>query len=384
MIGAHKKATTFAAASILAGALALTPAQAADLGGNCCADLEERVAELEATTVRKGNRKVSLQISGHVNKALLFWDDGEDSDVYVVDNETSSTRIRFVGNAKIKPGWTAGYKIEFSLLEDSSDGVNANNDDVAFKLQHRHADIWVKSQYGKFSLGQGDMASNGTSEVDLSGTDVVSYSGFVDIGGGFTFRNSGGVKLIDAYSSLDGLSRANRVRYDTPSLAGFIVSTSWGEDDMWDVALRFKKQVSNFQIAAAVAYSENEDEGNDTERVNGSISLAHIPSGINLTFAAGDQETAEEDSGTFYYAKLGIKRRWSSLGTTAISADYGYGEDFVTGNTEVTHWGVQVVQNIDAAAMQVYAGWSHNEMDRDGYNNVEDLDFFLVGSRIKF
>ena len=34
-------------------------AQAADQGGDCCADLEERVAELEATTARKGNRKVS-------------------------------------------------------------------------------------------------------------------------------------------------------------------------------------------------------------------------------------------------------------------------------------------------------------------------------------
>jgi hypothetical protein len=30
-------------------------AKAADLGGSC-ADLEERVAELEATTARKGNR----------------------------------------------------------------------------------------------------------------------------------------------------------------------------------------------------------------------------------------------------------------------------------------------------------------------------------------
>ena len=36
------------------------PARAADLGGDCCADLEERIAELEATAARKGNRKVSL------------------------------------------------------------------------------------------------------------------------------------------------------------------------------------------------------------------------------------------------------------------------------------------------------------------------------------
>ena len=34
------------------------PGGAADLAGDCCADLEERIAELESTTVRKGNRKL--------------------------------------------------------------------------------------------------------------------------------------------------------------------------------------------------------------------------------------------------------------------------------------------------------------------------------------
>ena len=46
------------AAGLVAGGLLSGGANAADLGGNCCADLEERVAELEATTARKGNRKV--------------------------------------------------------------------------------------------------------------------------------------------------------------------------------------------------------------------------------------------------------------------------------------------------------------------------------------
>ena len=53
------------AAALLAGWV--YSAKAGDLGGNCCADLEERVAELEAATVRKGNRKVSITVSvqGH-------------------------------------------------------------------------------------------------------------------------------------------------------------------------------------------------------------------------------------------------------------------------------------------------------------------------------
>ena len=33
------------------------PAKAADLGGDCCADLEERVADLEATTVAQGQQE---------------------------------------------------------------------------------------------------------------------------------------------------------------------------------------------------------------------------------------------------------------------------------------------------------------------------------------
>ncbi|HEX2842454.1 hypothetical protein [Hyphomicrobium sp.] len=48
------------ALAVIAVDLAVLPTQAANLGGNCCADLEERVQELERTTARKGNRKVTL------------------------------------------------------------------------------------------------------------------------------------------------------------------------------------------------------------------------------------------------------------------------------------------------------------------------------------
>ncbi|MBL8566375.1 MAG: porin, partial [Hyphomicrobiaceae bacterium] len=59
------------AAGLLASGLSIGSASAADLGGDCCADLEERVAELEATTARKGNRKVSLTISGWVAEQVV-------------------------------------------------------------------------------------------------------------------------------------------------------------------------------------------------------------------------------------------------------------------------------------------------------------------------
>src|SRR6476619_5400030 len=81
--------------------IAAAPASAADIGGDCCADLEERIAELEATAARKGNRKVSLTIGGWVSEEIAIWDDGTASRAYVGTNPVEQSRVRFVGEAKI-------------------------------------------------------------------------------------------------------------------------------------------------------------------------------------------------------------------------------------------------------------------------------------------
>ncbi len=56
-----------------AGATDVDPA---NLGAPCCADLDQRIADLEETVARKGNRRVTLEISGVVNSAVMSWDDG--------------------------------------------------------------------------------------------------------------------------------------------------------------------------------------------------------------------------------------------------------------------------------------------------------------------
>ena len=121
------------AAGVLAGGFA-TSASAADLGGNCCADLEERIAELEATTARKGNRKVSLTVSGWVGQQVMWWDDGAESNAYVTDlGSTLGSHVKFTGQATILPGWSAGYVLHIEAIGSDSlttsqiqpDGVNA-------------------------------------------------------------------------------------------------------------------------------------------------------------------------------------------------------------------------------------------------------------------
>ena len=96
------------------------------LAGDCCADLEERIAEFEATTARKGNRNVSLTISGYVAQEITWWDDGGESNVYLHGlGPTQTSHFKFNGQAQICAGWTAGYMLRIQNLDDNPFGRDA-------------------------------------------------------------------------------------------------------------------------------------------------------------------------------------------------------------------------------------------------------------------
>ena len=113
------------AAGLFSGGVAT--ANAAYLSGSCCADLEERIAELEATTARKGARSVSFTISGWVDEAIFFWNDGVEQNVYVGTNSLEQSRFKFVGEAKIVDGWSAGYNLEIGVSSDPSGNFTQNS-----------------------------------------------------------------------------------------------------------------------------------------------------------------------------------------------------------------------------------------------------------------
>jgi len=162
------------AAVLLMGGIALTPASAADLGGDCCADLEERVAELEATTIHNGNRKVSLKLSGHVNRMLFWWDDGINDDVYSVDNGESETRFRLAGDASIMPGLSAGFRPEVEVVsaegqnvDDRVDGAPNENSDGFINARKMEWNL-KHDQLGKISVGCLSSATDDLNQLNIA------------------------------------------------------------------------------------------------------------------------------------------------------------------------------------------------------------------------
>jgi predicted porin len=351
---------------------------------------------------------LDFKISGQVNRAVLWGDNGNDDDVKFVDNENSSTRFRFTGSNEFNENWKVGFKWENQMesntsidtsLNDDGDGtidIGSNDDAGDINFTERHMDIWVEHKmFGKVSLGQGDTASNSTAEVDLSGTDVIMYSSVADLAGGFTFRddddnvilNSGGTFsfINNVFSNFDGLSRRDRIRYDTPTFYGFFASTSYMNGQSYDFALRSAHEWENFgKLAAAVGYVPGNNQRFPWRQLSGSISFLHN-SGLNLTFSHGfrDFDVSASDDAKNYYGKLGYQ-----IGKWALAVDYAYAENVEQDDDEATSIGVGAVWNI-WESVQFYGAYRWQELERDNLNvantgDPEDINAVMIGARVKF
>ena len=56
------------------------------------------------------------------------------------------------------------------------------------------------------------------------------------------------------FDTQDGLSRDDRIRYDSPTFAGTKLSTSWVDGDEWDLAARYGREFDGTEVALAAGY----------------------------------------------------------------------------------------------------------------------------------
>ena len=451
MYGGLLKTASAAAILAAAGFFGAGSAKAADLGGDCCADLEERVAELEATTVRKGNRKVSLTLSGYVSHHVMWWDDGLTSDTYIGDGGNYGSRFRFLGSAKISPTLTAGFLYEWQSNSNAIGSMNQSNggDDLGATggsavggcsvgsattgvttgspgcTVLRDSTVWLRhSQLGMVKVGHGSTSTDNLVLIDLGGMSGASTPDVGLYNGGFRIVSGGAISpftwgnIITGGESWD-TSRRNHVMYETPTLAGFTVQAAFGEDNYWDVALRYAGEFGGFRLAFGIGYQEdtefNQPFGgfgcagfNDCNRketqLKGSASILHVPSGLFLTGAAGTRETENRTTGFvantnfdsgFWYLAGGISQNWFGYGKTVLFGEYSEHDDALRFNTtasfsdsKATVWGLGVVQYVDAAAMEMFLTYKNYSADATftGGPSVTADDFQTVigGARVSF
>jgi len=334
--------------------------------------------------------KIKLAISGQVNRAVNVIDDGKNTDAYFVDNDASNSRVRFIGTAQATDDLTVGSRIEVAFAPNVSSQVSQNTEDSGNFIDERWAEVSLTSKrFGKVSLGKGDTASNNTAEVDLSKTDVIDYAGIADIAGGMLFRQSSGdhslttVKVSDAFKDLDGLSRKDRLRYDTPTFYGFSLAGSLVSNQRWDTALRWGGQGLGFEAVAAAAVADpNQD--NTNYQYDGSFSLLHKATGLNLTLSAGMLDYDGRNAGTNLWGKLGWLTRFFPVGQTAFAVDYDRSTNFPTGTDKGYSVGGALVQQFEDYGTELYVQYRLYSLDRDVEPSVENMNVGTIGARVKF
>jgi len=367
---------------------------------------EAAIAELKSADkgrfVLSAGKGIELKFTGQINQGVLYTDDGENTDLFFVENDNSSTRLNITGTGRISEDVTAGTVFEVEIESNSTAEINQNNTNTSATFKERKLEFYLESKtLGKLSVGQGDMASNATSESDLSGTTVVGYSSVEDLAGGILFYDKtagalSGTSVGSVFDNFDGLSRQDRIRYDSPKFQGFSLSASIGDgnlnfgsgapdsdNEIWDVAARYDNTLGDVKISAAVAYAGSHESDH---QFSSSASFLHTPTGLSVTgaYAQRDIDSTDGRDPVFYYVKLGWQTEaLSSWGKTAFAVDYGQNDDIAVLDDEAQSYGFFVVQNIAAINSELYAGVRNYDYSATG-QNLDDVTAILVGGRLRF
>ncbi len=387
------------------GMLAPQPAQAADLGGDCCADLEERVATLEATTAHKGNRKVSLAISGRVHANMMYWNDGgwpldpavafdNHSDVYFGNTGGSGTNIVLSGAAAIGADHAAGFSM--TLADDFSGTDSQTTHQTGPVIGGDTTYVFLTSKtLGELRLGNLASASDNAYYLNYGAATVGGLSGARFVGN-FRLRDTSGALTDVTYSQLLhewSDNNENRLMYISPMFGGFKYYSDIGGDDTASAALTWVGKFNTLHAEAGIGYETSSrsdgvtgqaqfattapatastafvpltDAANSTLRLLGlSGSIFDTASGL---FASGEYSRAYAAAAgrqdiTNWFVEAGWQKNVSGLGITSVYAQYMRQDNGLRNDTTAHLFGIGIDQAIDAAASNVYVHYQRDVFD---------------------
>lgn len=370
-----------------------------------------------------GNDLVRLTFSGQIHKAINTVNDGVDTNAFIVDNENASTRFRFLGETDPYREWQAVTLFEFEWPANGSLDVNqidqqANKSGGVGDLNLRLSEVgFSNSTFGSFFIGQGWMASDGTAEIDLSGHTSPVWSGQTFSFGGmlatqdtlpgantdyvsrvpgaapddpddpYYETSSNFVNIFSLGNNLDGHSRLNRVRYNTPVFSGVQLSTSVANEDKWDAALRYGVGGDWGKFAVAVSYwGQQRNAGYDAYTGSASLRLA---SGLSFTVSGAEQRfrngANRDNKPRTWFGKIAYDAKLNSLGNTSFGLMYANYEDFRVKGETMELYGLGLQQNIDRFAAELYLAINQANLSSDdptlSYNNMTVI---TAGSRVRF
>ncbi len=382
-----------------------------------------------AASVFSASAAADVSISGWINQGITYADGPVGSDVVSVSDNgaTLGSRITFAGSADVPGGLTAGFDVTTEPRNNSQvlgfgnggtgtvDSFSNGTGDTFNVLGHS---LYVSGAMGKVTLGLQSMPTDNIAVLEDPSLTLWPSISPVFRGNGVITNTTAAVAFGDALTcrtaeilsnglgigiDCNGIYRQG-VRYDLPTFVdGLGIAIGYANDDVYDVAAKYKTAVGRVSLQGAIGYAENNGVGANLAGVqthsaadNLQIQFGIMDSvtGLFGTVAYQREESDLEAAGLgmqdetdAYWFKGGIKRQFNSLGDTAIAGQYGlYNDQYshiaaglgATGS-ELQRIGVEVSQYFGSSLI-IYGTWENLDAEFDNAAALDgDIDLFTLG-----
>jgi hypothetical protein len=383
-------------------------------------------------------------ISGWINEGITYADDGVDSALYQTseNGHTLGSRVTLSGNADLpNSGLNAGFELilepqSTSELLGSGSGVgtagggffgkeslggpnqhlqNAGLANYGHQVTVLGNSMYLGGSWGKVTVGLQSMPTDNIAVLEDPSLTLWSAISPVFVGNGATITGLTGAATQTSWGSFltcgsrvggigidcNGIYRKG-VRYDLPAFGPVTVAIGAANDDVYDIAAKYKGTWGGINTQLAIGYAEiqsaNAFGGKGTENfqlqagamdpgtgIFGSIAYQSEDMDVHTAGLAGDTDA--------FWLKVGIKKGFNSFGDTSFSFNYGqYNDQFNvdTGlsDSEVERIGLEVNQYFGSRFI-LYGVWEQLDLDVSGtnaaaYAGANELDTFRIGGTFFF
>tara|TARA_Y100001001_G_scaffold23863_1_gene20235 strand:- start:348 stop:1505 length:1158 start_codon:yes stop_codon:yes gene_type:complete len=360
---------------------------------------------------------MEFKVSGQLDRAFTVADNGNETDYASVDNIGSNSRFRFTGNEKMANGMNVGFIYEMSVVQFGSTefdiGKNSGGGDV--NLDTRKIDIYLEGDFGKVSFGKGDGAGYYANMMDYSGT--LYYGGgawYTLYSSGISFVDDNGnqlYKIGQTNSVFNAVGRQERIRYDSPSIGGLVLSTSLDNGNAYELAARYHVDLPGAKLATGLSWVDTNDLNIEASPTNGqpltpgsefkakqvlsaSASLL-LDGGLNFTVSYGNDKTdAMANAGQANQEGYDATNLFGQVGYLTgahhFAVNYGETKDLIVEGTKGSQIGLAYVYDW-SSAVRLFSSYHLYSLDlpssvktAEGWGDANDISQLYAGIRVAF
>ena len=360
---------------------------------------------------------MEFKVSGQLDRAFTVADNGNETDYASVDNIGSNSRFRFTGNEKMANGMNVGFIYEMSVVQFGSTefDIGKNSGGGGVDLDTRKIDIYLEGDFGKVSFGKGDGAGYYANLMDYSGT--LYYGGGAWYGlyaNGLSFVDDNGnqlYKIGETNSVFSAVGRQERVRYDSPSIGGLVLSTSLNNGNAYELAARYHVDLPGAKLATGLSWVDTNDLEIEASPTNGqpltpgsefkarqvlgaSASLL-LDGGLNFTVSYGNGETDEmANAGQANQEGFDATNLFGQVGYLTgahhFAVNYGETKDLIVEGTKGSQIGLAYVYDW-SSAVRLFSSYHLYSLDlpssvktAEGWGDANDISQLYAGVRVAF